>query len=375
MNQSADPYAALFAELKRELATRAANGQPLNISVWDGNHTHPAVYEIMADPRLPELLRPYGQPVRIMEEARSARLANSLAANAPRFSDAQLDAIEQRFYENSRSMLGNENTAQRISHSYRSVLDQVEEGVPLYYPDPRGELFEQLLATPEGQSGQQQYAHYMSALAPVDLKCIAQFQTAYLASLSPQQQEDYAAMDRLYSQLLATPETDHEIGHRSLTRFPQQAGGTKPIFITSYGLAHFNKGADINEALPGISVAIVDSPGAIGFAYENADIQTDLPDYAYYTRSGELVRLDTQASQFAFLGMPEAPAEIAALPPTERAEAIDRAAAVTSTADRALLNECRAMLAHLQPFQSEGSGSTIPSAARQTGAAAGVPRG
>ncbi len=56
---------------------------------------------------------------------------------------------------------------------------------------------------------------------------------------------------------------------------------------------HYLKKHDLNEATPGISLAVIPRPGALCELYDKG-VATDLPEYAYYTESHRMVKLDTR---------------------------------------------------------------------------------
>jgi hypothetical protein len=152
---------------------------------------------------------------------------------------------------------------------------------------------------PQGYSGDELYEAYRDSLPEADRAAF----TGFTETLSNAMAGLPADAPRRDDGVLDTTYMDAEMAGR-ISDHLAAADGPQAT-ATMYGMAHFTKQDDLDEALGGISVAVVDGPGSIGFLRDNeasAAVHNDLPDYAYYIQEGRLERLDTPAAQSEFLG-------------------------------------------------------------------------
>jgi hypothetical protein len=100
-----------------------------------------------------------------------------------------------------------------------------------------------------------------------------------------------------------TSQLDRMIADNVRDDLKKYQNGTPPVVISIYGAAHYNKPNDLNEKLPGVSVAIQKGPGEMRGEYLGGSSADDVPEYAYYIDSKRLVKIDNDAARAEFMGL------------------------------------------------------------------------
>lgn len=334
-------YQPIFDALAEQLADRAAKGLPLNINIWDGNHGSHIPLEIFADPRLAEIVRPYGTLVRIHEEVAS-EAANRLTERYRAASPSEREALVKKIPSKYRA-------------GYHELLDQAVQAdgaVNLYYPDPRGEKLEEVFGMP----GSGTYPDLLREHGNVGAQCTNITTERYMNSLSPQEQEHATEFLEALAEIaldegtqgVDTTNIDAEIKRRVDARFGAQSDA---VLITKYGLAHFSKETDLDEHFPGISLAVLDTPGAVKMIYRDTGLHNDLPDMVFYRQTNKLVKLNTDEARADFLGVTVDSYRTAPL--IDHTEGAQHSSALEfQELAPEVRAKCEAATAHLKPFEA-----------------------
>lgn len=295
-------YTELFKVIRDEMGRRANEGEPLRINIWDGNHTSAAPADIATHPELYEIASQYGTPGYVIEEVSSPERFNDQF-------DTYLHDPEKR--AEIRADLAPEGE-EPDRFRFDRLLNFAAKGSPVIFPDPRSTQEIKSLTEPEVAA----LKEFLSRINEAGLECASQFVPQYLASLAGEERsilqsamvKYQAATSNNRAASLSIADIEKEIVTRIDDAFPLQTTGIQDgtIPITIYGFSHFSKPHDLDEYHPGLDIAVVDAPGSVyGLAKESGrDIRTliqDLPEYVYYSDSGGLERLDTDAARNRFL--------------------------------------------------------------------------
>lgn len=220
--------------------------------IWDGNHEAPDAPQLAFSPELAGLLRPYGRTAYIIEDATGGMIGGleTLGAMTPNQRAREVAAA--------RADLARLPEPQRARElAYLNIIDRAfTDGAQIVSPDT-GE------------------------------------------------RPDMARYATLRDYRTALGATDREIA-ATIDELLQPAATT----VTLYGAAHQMKENDLDDiaARPGVSIAILDRPGALSSFYRGG-LGQQTPDYVYYRNTGTLVRLNTTEARYDFVNPPVQPTQ------------------------------------------------------------------
>ena len=296
----------IFSVLADELQQRADSGQPLRINIWDGNHTSPVPRQVFADPRLFEIAKGYGTPVYIAEAVDSESM-NPKVQEYINGTDEDRSSIQELFSKVGKAYNADPEQAALYAETMTQLYEHGRNGALIFYPDPRGDNLPGFTEQERGML--KRMLQGLSKLPTIE--CAGTFQSRFVESLSPDEQGHFYSMVEKFLEFavdadkegLDTTDIDAEIKDRVDAKFPDHGMEGKFVLMTMYGFGHFTKASDLDEHFDGISLAVMDQPGAASIMHEDGTgLHTDLPDYVWYSNGQRLVKLDSQDKQREFLG-------------------------------------------------------------------------
>ena len=230
----AEAYDIIWPVVERELAARAARSEKLAIHILDGNHFSALPHVIASHPRLIEIARRYGTPASIREAVPSLP-SNIVAAFYYGAEEAQREGIRASTIEQSKGKFADPAEQARYEAVQLENLDNINRGVPLYYPDPR--------TPPTALSSEQSaaVARYSKSTRHIAPQCDSVAESMYETLISEQERDLLAqglshytrmALDPGGEKTLDTSITDRTIAERMGYRFDEpigEKGGLIPI--------------------------------------------------------------------------------------------------------------------------------------------------
>ncbi len=249
-------YAPIIEALRGELEAGVRR-----INFWDGYHYSPENREIFSNPELLALVQEYGNPKFAIELVPSDFM-NAALDRYVNGTDEQREQVRMALNTIGDSYHpDNASKAEQYNASIIRIFDNIREsegGVEGYFPDPR--TFMGLTAEEARVFGE-----VMGEMGEVPEHCVSEYIDKKQRSFSPEEGELYESASSKFSEMaygnkldggneedMDTSEIDREISHRVTQRYGEGDGN---IVVTMYGLLHFAKQKDLDEWLPGVSVA------------------------------------------------------------------------------------------------------------------------
>lgn len=298
-----------FGAIHRVVDAYLAAGGPRRIHFWDMDHSSPAPRQVYSDPALLATVRQHGPAAYIVEngspqankEYERYRFGNDTQRARIARDEAGIAAFYQPLDETARA---------RFLAARMRVLDASRStpAVPVYSPDTRGDL--QL-----GLNGRERtlLVHHLQGGFVAKGECLAGYEETYARYMHGREQgmlqRATSAFTRLASPAgsLESGALDANIADNIRAHAARAGAPAGEVQLIIYGGAHYLKANDLNEQLPGLSIAVVDEKRP-QHLMPLSQVHS-LPDFAWYHRAnggeGRLVALNTDAARAAFLGMSE----------------------------------------------------------------------
>lgn len=263
-----------------------------NIYIWDGDHRDPTTPCIVNSPEMYNLMREFGQPVYIVEDADGLLIPSLkwLSKLSP----------SQRAREIQQAIASLPAGQQATFRANIMLLDRVfgPGGASVIAPDPRPQILD------FSDAELAMYGRIIALSSSGNTLPSEEQLAAFFRTLGPQDRglarRVVSKVDAIFTNIDAL---DPRINARIGTEMAglRREGFNNLVTITQYGAGHFFKPNDLDERAPGVSITVVPRPGHLGAYYRNGTA-SDLPDFVYYSESRRLVRLNTGEAMMEFIG-------------------------------------------------------------------------
>ncbi|MEK6747132.1 MAG: hypothetical protein AABY33_08905 [Pseudomonadota bacterium] len=310
-------FPEILSVIKEYLEKQKAVGEPARIHFLDTNHYTSTSMKVIADKSLHELVKQYGNPVYVLESingAEASKLVQDYISGDKKALTPDSGVTDNKALKNA-SLIEIANYASQ------------DQKTRILFPDTRVDDLERILTNAPkdqreafekfSQNFGTEVDRVFASRRGMDRNNPIHIEEAQIVALNimlrsfnEQERNSFLAVRGKIAQalkgddLLDTSAIDEKISSRVLENIRDH-----DVQLTIYGAAHFDKKNDLNDRMPGLSIAIVDKDKTLAKVLMSDEfgrhVHNQFPDYAYYADQHKITKLDNDKAKAEYLGMDE----------------------------------------------------------------------
>ncbi|MEZ5690797.1 MAG: hypothetical protein R3D71_03935 [Rickettsiales bacterium] len=313
-------FPAILPVIEDYLEKQKAAGEPMRIHFWDTNHHIADPAQVAADKSLHDLIKQYGSPLYVIEAADKS-VQDRIISDAMTKQKETGKSIELSIKpEYAKNLPRKVAMIKMADYKLYDSFEQSDNPTDVLYPDSREKELGSKLSTEEINLLERYNKFLQSELKNKGLtesieniiNNAEEINSNFAKTLSKKEHETFSQASKKYyntvygDEQLNTSVVDERISENINKVFDPK----KHVQVTLYGLLHFSKELDLNERMPGLSIAIARSD-KLEVVRESfltkpfSKIHNQFPDYVYYTDQDRMVKMNNDKAKAEFLGISE----------------------------------------------------------------------